>query len=134
MGHKLPVKKQLSPHHCRDIMYGRKVQQAPEEYSSPALDEKVVLLVHRIVVALLYYARSVNNKLLVSISAIGSQQASAIVKMRKSISQLLDYCATYPDDGIVYLSSDMVMTAHYDSGFSNETKARSRAGDHILLS
>ena len=36
VGHKLPVKKQLSLHRCRDITYGSKVQQAPEEDSSPA--------------------------------------------------------------------------------------------------
>ena len=35
--HKLPVKKQLYPHRYREIAYGSKVQQAPEEDSSPAL-------------------------------------------------------------------------------------------------
>ena len=28
----------------------------------------------------------------------------------------------------------MILTAHYDAGFNNETKARSRAGAHIFLS
>ena len=53
VGHKPPVKKLLSPHHCMDIMYGRKVQQAPEQDSSPALDEKLVLQLQRIFGALL---------------------------------------------------------------------------------
>ena len=52
-------------------MYGSKVQQAPEEDLSPALDEKVFLQVKRIFGALLYYARAVNNKLIVALSAIG---------------------------------------------------------------
>ena len=72
--------------------------------------------------ALLYYYRAVNNKLLVPLSAIGAQQASATEKTQKAINQLLDYCAKYSDDGIVYLSSNTIMTAHSDAGFNNETK------------
>ena len=63
-----------------------------------------------------------NNKLLVDLSVIGANQASATAKTRKSINQLLDYYAKYTDDGIVYQSSDMILTAHYDAGFNNETK------------
>ena len=77
VGHKLPVKKQLSPHRCREITYGSKVKQAPKKDSYSALDEKGVLWVQRIVGALIYYARAVNNKLLVAISEIGGHQASA---------------------------------------------------------
>ena len=110
VGHKPPVKKQISPHRCREITYDIKVQQAPEEYSPPSLYEKVVLQVQRIVVALLYYARALNNKLIVSISVIGTKQDSTTEKMLKSINQLLDYCATYLDDGIVYFSSDIILT------------------------
>ena len=50
------------------------------------------------------------------------------------MNQLLDYCATYPNDGIIYRASDMVLAAHSDAGFNNETKSRSRAGAHIFLS
>ena len=120
VGHKTLVKKQLSLHHCREITYVSKVQQAPEEASSPALDEKVVLRVQRIIRALLYYSRAVNNKLLVALSAMGAHQASATEKTIKSITQILYYCATYPDDGIVYCSSDMILTEHFDAGFNNE--------------
>ena len=102
VGHKLPVKKQLSLHRCRDITYGSKVQQAPEEDASPELDERGVLRVQRIFGALLYYARALNNKLLVALSVIGAHQASGTLKTRKETNQILEYCATYPDDGIVY--------------------------------
>ena len=40
----------------------------------------------------------------------------------------------YPSDGIIYCSSDMVLCAHSNAGFHNESKGRSRAGAHILLS
>ncbi len=47
---------------------------------------------------------------------------------------MLDYVATYPNDGIVYRASDMILYAHSDAGFLNETNAQSRAGAHIFLS
>ena len=42
--------------------------------------------------------------------------------------------ATYPNDGILFRKSDMILAAHTDVGFLNKSKARSRAGAHIFLS
>ena len=42
--------------------------------------------------------------------------------------------ATYPNDGILFRKSDMILAAHADAGFLNEPRARSRAGAHIFLS
>ena len=75
-----------------------------------------------------------DNKLLVSLSAIGSQQPTATQRINEAINQILDYCATYPADGILYLSRNMVLFAHSDAGFHNESKGRSRSGAHIFLS
>ena len=47
---------------------------------------------------------------------------------------MLDYLATYPNDGIVYRASNMILAAHSDAGFQNESKGRSQAGAHIFLS
>ena len=55
-----------------------------------------------IVGALLWIGRAVNNNMLVALSAISSQQASATKETNNVIHQLLDYCATYPDDGILF--------------------------------
>ena len=87
-----------------------------------------------IVGALLYYGRAVDNKLLFGLNYIGSQQAAATELTKEPINKLLDYCATYPADGIFYCSSNMVLCAHYDAGFHNERKGHSRAGAHIFLS
>jgi hypothetical protein len=51
----------------------------------------------------------------------------------QAVRLLLDYVATYPADGIVYRSSDMILCAHADAGFLNETNSRSCAGAHIFL-
>ena len=42
--------------------------------------------------------------------------------------------ATYPNDGILFRKSDMILAAHADAGFLNESRARSRAGAHIFFS
>ena len=75
-----------------------------------------------------------DNKLLLGLSAIGDQQAPATKRTNEAINQLLNYSATYPTNGILYRSSDMVLCAHFDAGFHNERKGRSRAGAHIFLS
>ena len=71
--------------------------------------------------------------LLVSLSNIGNQKKTATANTIMAINQLLDYVATYSDDGILFRESGMVLAAHADAGFLNETRARSRAGAHIFL-
>ena len=116
------------------MIYGVKEQLTPEDDTSPPLENQGTKRVNVIVGALLYYARAVDNKLLVGLSAIGYQQAAATQRTNEAINQILGYCATYPVDGILYRSSNMVLCAHYDAGFHNESKGHSRAGAHIFLS
>ena len=119
----IPHKCQLSPHKHTPIIYGAKVQTTTEPDNSPPLDDAGVRRVQAIVGSVLWYARAVDNKLLVSLSAIGSQQASATEATNEAVTQLLDYLATYPDDGILYRASDMTLSAHADAGFLNESRA-----------
>ncbi len=83
---------------------------------------------------LLYYARAVDNKLLVALSAIAARQSYATMAIEQAVHLLLDYVTTYPSDGIIYQSSDMILCAHADAGFLNETNSQSHAGAHIFLS
>ena len=70
----------------------------PTQISKP-LNEKGIKRIQGIVGDLIYVGRAVNNKLLVALSAIGSQQAAATDETAEAIEQLLDYVATYPNDG-----------------------------------
>ena len=133
-GHPRPSKAQLSPHKHREVIYGAKEKSTHEDDTSMPLDNQGTKRIQGIVGALLYYAREVDNKLLVGLSSIGSQQAAATERTNEAINQILDYCATYPVDGILYCSRDMVLCAHSDAGFHNESKGHSRSGDHIFLS
>ena len=74
-----------------------------------------------------------DNKLFVALNTIGTQQASVTAATNDAVSQLLDYMATYPDDGIIYRSSNMALAAHADAGFHNESNGCSQAGAHIFL-
>ena len=64
---------------------------------------------------------------------IGSQQSHTTEEINKAISAFLDYVATYPKDGIIYRASDMILAAHSNAGFHNESKGHSTAGAHICL-
>ena len=132
--HKSPSKSQLSPPRHREINYGPKEQLVVEEYTSPKLNKEGIKRVHDIVGALLYYAWAVHNRLLVCLSAICAQQASATEQTAAAIDQILDHVATHPNDSITYQASDMILAANSNSGFNNKSKARSRSGSHIFLS
>ena len=130
----MPCKPQLPPQKCREVKYVSNTQLSPEEDISKPLNDAGIHWFQTIVGALIWTGRAVNNKLLVALSAIGSQQASATKDTNKAIHQLLDYCATYPDGGIIYRFSNMILAGHSDAGFNNETRAQSRCGAHIFLS
>ena len=102
--------------------------------TSPPPNDKFIKRVQVIVGALLYVEREVNKKLLIAMRAICAQKAAATKEISAAIKQLLDYVSTYPDDGILFRKSDMILAANADTGFLNESRARSRAGAHIFLS
>ena len=75
--HPIPKKPQLSPHKCKRVNYGSRIQMAQEADDSKPLNDKGIRCVQQVVGALLWVGRAVSNTLLVSLSTIGSQQASA---------------------------------------------------------
>jgi hypothetical protein len=62
------------------------------------------------------------------------RQATATLATEQAVHLLLDYVATYPNNGIVYRASDMILCAHSDAEFLNETNSHSQARAHIFLS
>jgi hypothetical protein len=105
------------------IPYGQKTQLTPEEDTSATLLPKCLLRVQKIIGSLLCYARAVNNKLLVVLNAIADCQSKATIHTEQLVHTLLDYVAMYPNDGIVYRASNMVLCAHADAGYLNKTKS-----------
>ena len=103
------------------ITYVKKTQLTPGEDRSALLSPERLLRVQKIVGSLLYYARAVDNKLLIALNAIASRQPKATVQTEQLVHTLLDYVATYPNDCIIYRASDMVLCAHADASYLNET-------------
>ena len=95
-----PKKTHLSYNKYTDISYGSTDQYAADADSISPLDELGIKRFQGIVGDLLYYARVVKNKLLVDISDIGAQQASATKRTLDDITQLLAYITAYPNDVI----------------------------------
>ena len=131
--HMTPKKPQYSPQKHRTINYGATQQIVQPTDTRPPLNEKGIKIVQGIVGALIYVDRVV-KKLLVSLSEICNQQAAATEETAAEIEQLMDYVATYPNDVILFRKSDMILAAHADTCFLNESRARSRSGVHIFIS
>ena len=110
--HPDPKRPKHSPHLHREIVYGAKQQYANNYIdTTPPLDAASVKYCQVVIGSLLYYGRAVNNKLLMTLSAIGACQASATKNTCTEIKKLLNHCATYPNDGITYRASNMVLVA-----------------------
>ena len=94
VGHTKPIKAQLSPNLHTPIVYGATKKFTAYTDTSALIDAKGILCVQKIVGALLYYGPAVDNKLMVALSAIRSQQAAATVDTAAVVDQLLDYVTT----------------------------------------
>ena len=132
-GHPFPTKSQLSTHFHIEIKYGVKDQYATEPAYSPPLDDADIKRIQEIICGLLFYARSLFNNIFVALSDIGTQQAATTKRTNVTISQFLDYVATYTNDGIIYCSSNIILAAHADTSYLNSIKPRSCTITYIML-
>jgi hypothetical protein len=88
--HPRPSKPHLSPYKCIPISDGAKAQLSSEANASERLDQHRKRRIQEIVGSLLYYARAVDNKLLVALSAIAACQSYATVATEQAVHLLLD--------------------------------------------
>jgi hypothetical protein len=123
---------QHSPYRHNPIQYGVKVQLTDAPDHSEPLPITGIKRIQRIVGTLLYYARAVDNTLLVTLSSLASRQSKATQLTDQDVNQLLNYCHTHPEATLRFRASDMLLKIHSDAGYLNESKARSRAGGHFL--
>ena len=79
-----------------------KVQHADAPDESPALNKENSKRIQTIIGSLLHCARAVDNKLLVTLRTIAIKTHSPIILILNEVNHLLDYVATYPDDGMLF--------------------------------
>ena len=89
--------------------------------------------IQQIVGALLYYGWGVDITIHVTLSAIAACQTRVTEEYREAAIQVLDYVASHPQAGIMYHKSAMILDAHADAGYQNETDTRSRVGAIFFL-
>eukprot|EP00804_Cyclotella_cryptica_P011876 CCRYP_004378-RA/>CCRYP_004378-RA protein AED:0.44 eAED:0.39 QI:0/0/0/1/1/1/2/0/442 len=116
-----------------DKKYGAAAQDPIPTDASTPLDSNGQKRIQQIVGALLYYARAVDNTILLSLSAIASEQAHPTQLTQQHCQQLLDYCASHPDAVVRFKASDMVLNIHSDASYLSESNARSRIAGHFFL-
>ena len=132
--HPLPAKPQHSPHAWTAPTYGAATQWAIDADDSPPLQATDLTILQQILGTLLYYARAVDNTMLVAISTLASVQSKGTTATLNAAIHLLNYCATHPNATIRYKASDMILHVHSDASYLSVHGARSRVGGYFSLS
>ena len=81
----------------------------------------------------MYYARAVDDTILMSLSAIAGEQAAATENTERKVLKLLNYLATHLEAKIRFHASDMILNIHSDASYLSETRARSRLAGYFFL-
>ena len=126
--HTPPKKPQLFTHKRTKISYGSSLQYATENESRPPLYSLGIKRFQGIFDILLYYAQAVYKNLIFTLSAIGPHQAYPTERTLAAITHLLEYATTFPNYGITYRASSMILAWHSDTSFLNESKAHNWQG------
>jgi hypothetical protein len=130
--HPKPKKPQHAPHQWTVPTYGRRLQMAPIDKTTP-LPPKGIRCVQSIIGSILYYARAVDPTMLPALNGISSKQAKATEQTNKQCKMLLDYAATYPNAKLHYYTSDMQLQVDSDDAYLVLPQAKSRYAGFFYL-
>ena len=106
-------------------------QNAVQKEISPQLNTKVTKTIQQIIGCLLYYARALDNTLVVALNTISQTQAKPTVTTKTLCCHLLDYCATYPNVGLRSNAINMILHVNSDASFLDAPKAKSRIAGYF---
>ena len=115
--------------------YGSKEPQLTHQaHESPKLASSEANTVQQVVGNFLFYACAVDTKMIVSLNIIAAEQANSTEATAKSVTHLLNYATTYPEDITRYHASVMTLQIHRDASFISEPGAKIRAEGYHYLS
>jgi hypothetical protein len=132
--HEQPARPQHAPHPWTPPVYGAKTQYTPLADVSPVVPPAQRTRIMEIIGTLLFYARAIDNTMLVALNALASQQATPTQTTMDHIVHLLNYAATYPDATVRFRASAMVLWVHSDASYLSEPPTKSRYGGFFYLS
>ena len=106
----------------------------PEDMSIQ-LDANDIRHTKKIVGTALYYTRAVDPTMLITLSALSSEQTKDTenTAIRLPVTQFLDYCATYPSTTIRFKASNMRLKCHANASYLSEPNTHSRSGAHFYI-
>jgi len=132
--HPPPTKPEHSPHAWTTPQYGSKQQMTSAPDKSQPLDKSGITCLQEVIGTLLFYARAIDNTMLVALGSLAAAQATGTDTTMDACKRLLNYAATHPDAILRFHKSDMILHIHSDASYLSESKARSRAGGFFHLS
>ena len=115
--HPPPNKPEHNPHNWTPPKYGQTIQLAPLSDNLPILPVARIKRVQQIIGSLLYYARAVDNTILLTLNNIAAEQSQATTDTERQIHKLLNYVATHHNASITYKASDMILKIHSDANY-----------------
>jgi hypothetical protein len=120
--HTKPKRKQHAPSPWSAPKYGAAVQYAEPEDKSEALSKQGVTRLQEIIGSFLYYARAIDNTMLVALGSLAAAQTEGTQATMKAAIHLLNYAATYPNAEIKFVKSKMILAIHSDASYNSEPK------------
>lgn len=112
--------------------YGAATQTASSD-NSPALSPAAIKTLQEQVGCLLYYARGVDATILPAVNHIASLQSLPTTKVAAAMERLLQYCARFPNNTLVFTACDMRLFIQSDASYLSRPKSRSVAGGVFYL-
>jgi Reverse transcriptase (RNA-dependent DNA polymerase) len=128
-----PHKAEHSPHRHVEPQYGATTQLTEPIDDSEPLNKAETKQLQKIIGTFFYYARAVDNTMLVALGSLAAAQAKGTQQTAIACTKLLNYAATHPDAVIRYKASDMILHIHSDASYLSESQARSRVGGFFFL-
>ena len=133
--HPRPIKPELAPHWYASCPFSATNAQFPiPDDNTARLDASGVLRVQRVVGSIHYYSHTIDRTLLPALTEIGSDQAKATKETLAATKKLLDFVATFPNDVIRYVASDMCLWIDSDTSFASIRNDHSYVGGFFYLS
>jgi hypothetical protein len=131
--HPVPSRPQDSPYPWTAPRYGHNSQDIHIPEFSPLLPQTEQTRLQQLVGTFLYYARALDNTMLMALNSLASQQNKSTEQTAKEIVHFLNYCATHPEASILFSGSDMILYFYSDASFMSEPGARSRYGGYFFF-
>ena len=116
---------QHSPFAAPRPVFGQTQQFISLPDSSAPFDSSRIKHVLEAIGVILYHERALNSSLITALNTLGTKQASATENTIIVLTQLLDYCVTYPNPTLRFVASDMVLRIHSDASYLSVPKGHS---------